>query len=689
MSKYIDKVINENVNKVRLDHFQKLYNNKLEQFGIESADVLRTNVLGNVYNEIIKLTNPRNLLIVGKVQSGKTANLELLTSLLFENGYNIGIIYGGYDSKLLTQTINRFKETFYDPMNNFIILYNNKGEYKMKNFDVNQINNFLKIGKKIIFISMKNSSSISSITGLLKSIDTDNNKVFIVDDEGDQASLNTEFIKDKSSATYNSIVEMIDNCSAPLYLSVTATPQANIFSPDISRLKPNKLSLLYPGPDYHGANTFHVNHNYLKIIPDKSISTNHSLNPHIIDSLFHYIVSSSILRRYNELAKTNMIIHTSVKTVDHSNLDTTIKAKIASLRDYLETNPEVAYYEFLEHYNKYYKDSSEYSFEEIKESLKTITNQVTTVVHNSQGELTMPLEYVDYVINIGGNLLQRGVTFPNLVTIFFTRTAKNISNMDTTLQRARWFGYRNLTLKHTKIFTSREISQTFSELNDIENDLWEQFEEVISGDYSIDDIVISTDNLKLRPSRKNVTEVEKFMFKKRWINQRSGSFDLKDIQRLNQSVDNFIESNNWDEISTGHISDTTGKLSVVNIKNASNFFIENGSIFKSETFLETIEEICENYNEVHFIQMKNMNRVRTFNGSFISALKQGPDTSDLSKQKYKGDSSVIYDKDIPTVQIHKVIPKIDEVVELKFTQFMFSIYFPKKYNVYAGKNYDK
>ena len=52
------------------------------------------------------------MLLVGKVQSGKTSNLELFTALAFDNGFNLVVIYGGYDNTLLGQTTTRFKKTF-------------------------------------------------------------------------------------------------------------------------------------------------------------------------------------------------------------------------------------------------------------------------------------------------------------------------------------------------------------------------------------------------------------------------------------------------------------------------------------------------------------------------------------------------------------------------------------------------
>ena len=64
----------------------------------------------------------------------------------------------------------------------------------------------------------------------------------------DQASLNTA--KDKtnnSSATSKQIKEMKKQLSDPMYLSVTATPQANIFLNEWSALRPDSIRLIQPG----------------------------------------------------------------------------------------------------------------------------------------------------------------------------------------------------------------------------------------------------------------------------------------------------------------------------------------------------------------------------------------------------------------------------------------------------------
>ena len=123
-------------------------------------------------------------------------------------------------------------------------------------------------------------------------------------------------------------------------------------------------------------------------------------------------------------------------------------------------------------------------------------------------------------IYIGGDLLQRGLTFSDLITTYFTRWASSGGNMDTNLQRARWFGYRSKYINICKIFTTAEIAQEFTNLAEIEDDLWDQFSDVENGTLAIDDILIQSENTKQSPTSKQRVKYKKVAFKSRWIKQK-------------------------------------------------------------------------------------------------------------------------------------------------------------------------
>ena len=116
MEKY--KVVSNDTNSINVNfgrYFDLVHRKHIESYGEIGADNIVSNIV-ETYKQIqVQMLNPKvsnNVLLVGKVQSGKTSNLELLTALAFDNGYNILVIYGGYDTSLLKQTTERFMDTF-------------------------------------------------------------------------------------------------------------------------------------------------------------------------------------------------------------------------------------------------------------------------------------------------------------------------------------------------------------------------------------------------------------------------------------------------------------------------------------------------------------------------------------------------------------------------------------------------
>ncbi|MGH7180352.1 MAG: Z1 domain-containing protein, partial [Nitrospiraceae bacterium] len=56
-----------------------------------------------------------------------------------------------------------------------------------------------------------------------------------------------------------------------------------------------------------------------------------------------------------------------------------------------------------------------------------------------------------FTVIIGGNIVSRGVTFPNLLSMFFSRDVKTKLQQDTYIQRARMFGSRGTYLNHFEL----------------------------------------------------------------------------------------------------------------------------------------------------------------------------------------------------------------------------------------------
>lgn len=90
----------------------------------------------------------------------------------------------------------------------------------------------------------------------------------IIDDEGDQATPRTN--QRRVPATYREALEMKKNISVHCFVSVTATPQANILVNTVDALSPDFGVLVYPGNGYCGSAAFHGTNEdiYIKDIID-------------------------------------------------------------------------------------------------------------------------------------------------------------------------------------------------------------------------------------------------------------------------------------------------------------------------------------------------------------------------------------------------------------------------------------
>lgn len=706
MEKYTT-IKNEGIINVKQGSFYNLVHKKhIESYGDFGARNIRDNIVATYAEAIKQYANEclnNNILLVGKVQSGKTSNLELFTALAIDNGFNLIVIYGGYDNTLLSQTMNRFKKTFDIPndlnySDNMPVVFSSDDSTQLLSIDNEIIEDLIDANKPIFIISMKRPSAMNKVNDLLERIDKTRLKAFIIDDEGDQASLNTKKNKaSDASATYAAIVNMKNHLNNPLYLSVTATPQANIFLNDYSALRPDSIRLIEPGKGYCGAELYHLyDSEKVEIVDanDQQQIEEGKMPESIKKSINHYIIASAILKKIG-LFSSDMIIHSHRNVDQHSVIYRLVNNYIQQFRDIIEygNNIELTSMnnEFKKTYEKLFTESiqTQFKFVNLIDEFPKIIRRIYIILKNSGGRATQATEsYRKHKIYIGGDLLQRGVTFPHLTTIYFTRWAMDGGNMDTNLQRARWFGYREKYIDVCKIFTTESISREFTTLSEMEADLWEQFYSIQNGEMNISDILIQAENTKQRPTRKNVADYNSISFKNKWIKQRIGLFDSSQINHNNTIVNNLIGSMAWNDSSAGR-KDTkpTAKYAVVSKNNLKTLINQMQLVFDLEPFEKRpLEELISSDDDIPVILMGSFDKGRErsfYQDNKIYALHQGADNKDSEKAIYLGDSHVIVDKDKINIQIHKIIPKKKDMdgngkVLNECTQYMFAIYVPKK-----------
>lgn len=157
----------------------------------------------------------------------------------------------------------------------------------------------------------------------------------------------------------------------------------------------------------------------------------------------HYIIASAIMYKRKRLTS-DMIVHSHRNVSDHSTIYRMVDAYIQSFKDQIAFHDteglEITKTEYFLSYNKLFDNNvrNEYDFNDLWDIICTkIITRVYLILKNSAGQVTQANEGLrKHKIYIGGDLLQRGVTFPSLVTTYFSRWAKDSGNMDTNLQRA-------------------------------------------------------------------------------------------------------------------------------------------------------------------------------------------------------------------------------------------------------------
>jgi len=601
----------------------------------------------------------------------------------------------------------------------------------LESLDEDGIDEILEDGGKLIFICMKKSTGkgskkpaqhIDKLNELFKTVDVDKLKPIIVDDEGDQASLNNEFRDEDMSSTYSSITEMKDILKNPPYLSVTATPQALVFQYDTSRLDPKDLKLIHPGKGYTGLNYFHAgdSSNIVTIEDDMDDALLIDKLPSSLgDAFYSYVITSAILKHKNLMERTQMIIHFDERTAKHNEVYTKLDAYLRQLQDNIRNNQITTIERKLRSFEKVFNNEEiilpgvkeNLTFEDIKNDICYVLKKAYVAMQNGPGKETMlKLDRKRYQIRIGAALLQRGVSFDYLITTYFTRWPKGTTNMDTQIQRARWLGYRTSYFPYCQVFTTKSISQTFSDLRNVEDDMWDQMAEVESGQKKISDIlVLAPENAKtkIRPSRKSASDYEIRIFGHKWHNQSYAVADDQIIKDNNNAFKKMYSNHLNDFVSTtvgSNVGEITAWHCNISFKEFTDFLGSVDNIFDRGPFGDVDQivkaakanmidlvvfwnpETCNVEQEQFFKDTRSRSFVLNDEGYRVTNLHEGERPKDKEIKTYLGDDEVVPNKDALTIQVFPIYCKAktdkESNIDKKF-QFMYSLRFPKAVAMYS------
>lgn len=391
-------------------------------------------------------------IVIGKVQSGKTSNFISVLALAFDNGYDIAIVLGGNTLELLKQNATRISSAFNVDSEKLTVLKTNDNKSLI---NPTRIKEFIENGRKVIIVGLKHNKHIDQIAEIFNNDYLSEKSVLIVDDEGDQATLNTRAYKNSFSKTYESVLNLKSKLKSHCFLSVTATPQANILIETFDTLSPDFGELVYPGEGYCGLQAFHGEN------CDKHVYEIPSEEPNLLDgtgvpdsiykAMAIFFVGNAIRQSRGDMGNHAMLIHPSQKKYDHRVVESKIQSILDDWKSKAKTRmagkKDISFNSLrkllIEAYNAFVNDGVVcVPYDELE---GTILHRikVCSPVHvcNSDENASENAKHYKTNIFVGGNLVERGITIKGLAVTYITRRAKGKSNVDNTEQRARWFGY--------------------------------------------------------------------------------------------------------------------------------------------------------------------------------------------------------------------------------------------------------
>jgi len=449
-------------------------------------------------------------LVLGYVQSGKTASMAATIAKAADSGYRMVIVLAGMTNVLRQQTQVRLLS---DVVNHNPSLW----------LEGTTIESDFKPGSSpklpiptrsncSLFVVKKNAAVLRRLKKALSKLSEIERKTLptlMIDDECDQASINTSAYRSSVTRINGLIRDLCEKLPRVTYVGYTATPYANVLmaetSVDGSRdLYPSEFIISLEEPDgYFGARRLFGDDTdaekdselpYIRRVPDEdrdflqptSRKEREVFTPRLTPSLNNacdwFLLSLAVRRaRGQEGLHCCMLIHTTIYAACHRQIRSMIerawlKPTIDALRSKNEDKVEQlrALWEresqaLGERRLELDCPESPESFNELIPVLSAAAESVMMTVENSESEISERLDFNGtrpvHSIVIGGNVLARGLTIEGLVCSYFIRTS---SQYDTLMQMGRWFGYRRGFEDLPRIWMTRDLENAFRDLVSVE-----------------------------------------------------------------------------------------------------------------------------------------------------------------------------------------------------------------------------
>lgn len=418
-------------------------------------------------------------LIYGHIQSGKTSIILTTMALAADNGFNNFVVMTSNLNDIYEQTLERIKGA----LDSFQVF--GKAEIRQTSRTTH--------GLPLALVCPKDPRRLRDALNIVQLSNWQNQPVIIIDDEADQASLDTNINdQNKSTSSVNKAIVDFRGClNSHTYLQTTATPQALLLQDSQSAFRPDFVVVTTPGTGYVGGNYFFGSNNFnnsdhIRLVPDIELDrlrTSNRIPDTVIQSMLVFFLGAAILRIQGNSKKYTYLLHTSFRQGDHHLAAVLVDNFKNELMNQLRQNPNVpitGVSPILRTQLQNAYDNLQQTFVNVPafdnvlaETARRITSTEVIEINSVTGEGIRPNPARRHTLYIGGTKIGRGVTVKNLLVTYYGRDAQQ-PQMDTVLQHARMYGYRRNELAAIRIYLPTHLAQRFVDIHESDDLVREQ-----------------------------------------------------------------------------------------------------------------------------------------------------------------------------------------------------------------------
>lgn len=587
-------------------YYWNRYKSQLLQNGFGSKvvgkmDIVTNEILNLMQNPVDEGSWQRKGLVVGHVQSGKTANYAGLTTKALDAGYKVVIILAGLLNSLRKQTQGRIDAGVIG-VDSSLMLENiplkkklvgvGKIDHSLRPISITTADSDFKkviatkiqteIGQytnPVVFVVKKNVSILKNLIDWLRNnnIDLSQHPMLLIDDEADHASINTKKEDLDPTRTNERIRELLELFPKNVYLGYTATPFANIFinpeTPEemMNDLFPeNFIKTLDAPSNYFGSEKIFIKDeldvirkidDYGDFLPLKH--KKEDIPDYLPETLKHSIrlfvlVGSIRILRGQDNDHNSMLVNVSRFTDIQSELRVMIHNYLSDLKNAvsnyssLEDDALHLSIDINDIHKSWIKEfkNAEFNWSEVQGKLNKAISRIEVIEVNSSPNAEKEIDYSKrnhpsgrHIIAVGGLSLSRGITLEGLSISYFLR---NSIMYDTLMQMGRWFGYRAGYEDLCRIFMTSRAKGWYRHIASATEELREEFRKMKTLNKSPKDFGLAVRNhpesliVTARNKMRSARTITREIDLTGAIIETSRLFDLEDKVNHNLSLTNNL-----------------------------------------------------------------------------------------------------------------------------------------------------